>query len=231
MNLLSVKNISKKYGFDDSLVYALDGVSFNLSQGEFVVIVGQSGCGKSTMLNMIGGIDKPDSGIVCFQGNDINKFSNKEVLDYRVKDLGYIFQSYNLIKNLTVHENIELATEMLDFDVDIEHALKDVGLEKYKDHLPSELSGGQQQRVAIARAIIKKPKLLLCDEPTGALDSKSSIQVLKLLRELTGKGITVVMVTHNLDYCEISDRVISMSDGKIVSDKVNDSVKAIDSLV
>ena len=213
---LSLRNVSKFYG-ENNEIKALDDVTLQLFTGQFVVILGASGSGKSTLLNIIGGMDSVSQGSVNFAGVDITRLSEKMFAEYRREVVGFIFQFYNLMPNLTALENVEIAElpgQMLAID-----AIKSVGLEDRQYNFPSEMSGGEQQRVAIARAIVKDPKILLCDEPTGALDSKTGKKIIKLLQEMNkDKDKIVVIVTHNAEIAKIADRVIKLSDGKIVSD-------------
>ena len=213
---MTVTKVSKFYG-EQNEIKALDDVSVQFFTGEFVVVLGASGSGKSTLLNIMGGMDKVSEGKVNFAGVDITKVSEKIMADYRREVVGFIFQFYNLMPNLTALENVEIAElpgEMKAID-----ALKAVGLEDRKNNFPSELSGGEQQRVSIARALVKNPKILLCDEPTGALDSKTGKKIIGLLQDLNkNKDKIVVVVTHNAEIAKIADRVIKISDGKIVSD-------------
>lgn len=213
---LSLRNVSKFYG-ENNEIKALDDVTLQLFTGQFVVILGASGSGKSTLLNIIGGMDSVSQGSVNFAGVDITRLSEKMFAEYRREVVGFIFQFYNLMPNLTALENVEIAElpgQMLATD-----AIKSVGLEDRQYNFPSEMSGGEQQRVAIARAIVKDPKILLCDEPTGALDSKTGKKIIKLLQEMNkDKDKIVVIVTHNAEIAKIADRVIKLSDGKIVSD-------------
>lgn len=213
---LSLRNVSKFYG-ENNEIKALDDVTLQLFTGQFVVILGASGSGKSTLLNIIGGMDSVSQGSVNFAGVDITRLSEKMFAEYRREVVGFIFQFYNLMPNLTALENVEISElpgQMLATD-----AIKSVGLEDRQYNFPSEMSGGEQQRVAIARAIVKDPKILLCDEPTGALDSKTGKKIIKLLQEMNkDKDKIVVIVTHNAEIAKIADRVIKLSDGKIVSD-------------
>ncbi len=225
---VSLRHVSKFYG-EENEIKALDDVSLQLFTGEFVVILGASGSGKSTLLNIIGGMDSVSEGSVNFAGVDITQLSEKMYANYRRNVVGFIFQFYNLMPNLTALENVELAElpgQMLAID-----ALKAVGLEKRQYNFPSEMSGGEQQRVAIARALVKDPKILLCDEPTGALDSKTGKKIIKLLKNANkNKDKIVVVVTHNAAIAEIADRVIKLSDGKIVSDITNKNPKKIEEI-
>lgn len=225
---LAVDHISKFYG-ENFEIKALDNLSLQLFTGQFVVILGASGSGKSTLLNMIGGMDTVSAGSINFAGVDITSLSDKIYAQYRREVVGFIFQFYNLMPNLTALENVELAElpgEMLAID-----ALKAVGLEDKADNFPSELSGGEQQRVAIARALVKNPKILLCDEPTGALDSKTGKMIIKLLMDMNkNKDKIVVVVTHNSAIAECADRVLKISDGKIISDETNKNPKSIEDI-
>lgn len=225
---LAVDHISKFYG-ENFEIKALDNLSLQLFTGQFVVILGASGSGKSTLLNMIGGMDTVSAGSINFAGVDITSLSDKIYAQYRREVVGFIFQFYNLMPNLTALENVELAElpgEMLAID-----ALKAVGLEDKADSFPSELSGGEQQRVAIARALVKNPKILLCDEPTGALDSKTGKMIIKLLMDMNkNKDKIVVVVTHNSAIAECADRVLKISDGKIISDETNKNPKSIEDI-
>ena len=225
---LAVDHVSKLYG-ENFEVKALDNLSLQLFTGQFVVILGASGSGKSTLLNVIGGMDTVTGGTINFAGIDITELPDKVFAKYRREVVGFIFQFYNLMPNLTALENVELAElpgEMLAID-----ALKAVGLEDKQDNFPSELSGGEQQRVAIARALVKNPKILLCDEPTGALDSKTGKMIIKLLMDMNKKkDKIVVVVTHNSAIAEVADRVLKISDGKIVSDVLQKNPKSIEEI-
>lgn len=225
---LAVDHVSKLYG-ENFEVKALDNLSLQLFTGQFVVILGASGSGKSTLLNVIGGMDTVTGGTINFAGIDITELPDKVFAKYRREVVGFIFQFYNLMPNLTALENVELAElpgEMLAID-----ALRAVGLEDKQDNFPSELSGGEQQRVAIARALVKNPKILLCDEPTGALDSKTGKMIIKLLMDMNKKkDKIVVVVTHNSAIAEVADRVLKISDGKIVSDVVQKNPKSIEEI-
>lgn len=219
--LLRLENVKKDYKTSDVIVTAVKDTSVTFSKGELVVILGQSGSGKSTLLNLIGGIDRVTEGKVYFKDRDISKFNSKELTNYRKEHVGFIFQFYNLIPNLTVRENIELATSISSSPLDINEIARLIDLENYLDHFPTQLSGGQQQRVAIARAVAKNPEVLLCDEPTGALDSTTGKLVLNLLREVNRiKKNTTIMVTHNVSIGKMADRLIKMKDGVIVEDSI-----------
>lgn len=225
---LTASNISKFYG-ENNEVKALDNLSLQLFTGQFVVILGASGSGKSTLLNLIGGMDTVSEGSINIAGVDITKLSEKMYAQYRREVVGFIFQFYNLMPNLTVLENVELSE--LPGGMKAEDAIKAVGLENKHNNFPSELSGGEQQRVSIARAIVKNPTVLLCDEPTGALDSKTGKKIIKLLMDVNkNKDKIVVVVTHNAAIAEIADRVIKISDGKVVSDVLQQKPKSIEEI-
>ncbi len=219
---IQLKNAKKQYGTGEAAVYALDGAELSVGQGKIYVILGPSGSGKSTLLNMIGGLDSLDSGTISVAGQDISKAGKKELTNYRRESVGFVFQFYNLIPDLTVQENIEVVSDISDNPLDIEEVLEALDIEKYRRRFPKELSGGQQQRVAIARALIKNPKLLLCDELTGALDTKSSRQVLKFIEKVNRQfGTTIVIITHNEAIAGMADYIVRIKDGKIASNKEN----------
>jgi len=222
--ILKATDLTKDYIMGEVTVSALRGVSFDLFDGEFVVILGPSGSGKSTMLNIIGGIDKPTTGSVMFGGKDVAKARDRELTAYRRTAVGFVFQFYNLIPNLTARENIILATELSSNPIPPEELLTNIGLGERGSHFPPQLSGGEQQRVAIARAIGKNPALLLCDEPTGALDIKTGVQVLRILKDFNKQyKKTVVIITHNSGIGEMGDRVFNVKDGLIDSIVINSS--------
>ncbi len=228
-----VTNLSKVYNEgQENEVRALDGISFTVKEGEFAVILGPSGAGKSTILNILGGMDTSTSGSFCFGDRDVSKFKEKQLALYRRKDVGFVFQFYNLLPNLNCLENVEIAASLVPDPFDAEKVLADVGLEDRRGNFPSQLSGGEQQRTAIARAIVKNPGLLLCDEPTGALDSKTGASILSLLSKL-GKDYrkTVIMVTHNAKIAEVANHLIRISDGKIAYDGYVDHPKDIKDIV
>jgi putative ABC transport system ATP-binding protein len=212
----------KKYGAGETEVYALDHVDLELEQGRICVILGPSGSGKSTLLNMLGGLDSLDSGELIVDGRLVSELTNNQRTDYRKEDVGFVFQFYNLIPDLTVEENIEVVADISANPLDMDEVLHALDIEKYRRRFPKELSGGQQQRVAIARAMIKNPKLLLCDELTGALDTKSSRSVLKFVEKMSKQfGTTVAIITHNEAIAGMADQVIMLKDGKIVEDCIN----------
>lgn len=231
MAFINLQKITKKYGSGEAEIVALGGIDLSIEKGEFVVILGSSGAGKSTMLNIIGGMDSATSGKYFVNDIDVTALSDKKLALFRRKEVGFVFQFYNLMPNLTAKENVELSIHGAKNAIDAEEALKLVGLEKRVNNFPSGLSGGEQQRVSIARAIAKRPSILLCDEPTGALDSKTGKSILVLLKELCDKdGQTVIIVTHNANIALIAERVIRLSDGKIISDEKNPSPKEIDDI-
>lgn len=227
-SFIELKNVKKTYKVGNQKFNALDGIDLNINQGEFVVILGPSGAGKSTLLNLLGGMDKVTSGMIIIGENDIAKYNDKELTRYRANDVGFIFQFYNIMPTLTVDENINLIKDVTNTSKDSKEVLKSVGLLKHADKFPQELSGGEQQRVSIARAIMKNPKVLLCDEPTGALDSKTGVEVLKLLRKQSDEDTTVIIVTHNSLIAEIADRIIKIKNGKVESNDLNKHPKNID---
>ena len=227
-SFIKLKNVRKSYIVGEQQFNALDGVDLEINQGEFVVILGPSGAGKSTLLNLLGGMDKPTSGSIYVGENDISKYTDKELTRYRASDVGFIFQFYNIMPTLTVDENVNLIKDVTNTSKDSKEVLKSVGLLKHMDKFPQELSGGEQQRVSIARAIMKNPKVLLCDEPTGALDSKTGVEVLKLLRKQSDFDTTVIIVTHNALIAEVADRVIKVKNGKVESNELNKHPKNID---
>ncbi|KEY61859.1 ABC transporter ATP-binding protein [Lactococcus cremoris] len=229
MTFIEVINESKIYQSGQEKIYANDQVNFEIEKGELAVILGSSGAGKSTVLNILGGMDTNDEGEVIIDKEKISNFSNKELITYRRYAVGFVFQFYNLVNNLTALENVELASEIVENALDAKEVLKSVGLEHRIHNFPSQLSGGEQQRVAIARAIAKNPKILLCDEPTGALDYHTGKQILKILQDMTRKeGKTVIIVTHNAAIAPIANRVIQMHDGKIKKIENNSQPEDID---
>ena len=227
-SFIELKNIKKTYIVGEQKFNALDGVDLSIEQGEFVVILGPSGAGKSTLLNLLGGMDKPTSGSIMIGENDISKYNDKELTRYRANEVGFIFQFYNIMPTLTVEENVNLIKDVTNTSKNSKEVLKSVGLSRHADKFPQELSGGEQQRVSIARAIMKNPKILLCDEPTGALDSKTGVEVLKLLREQCDDNTTVIIVTHNALIADIADHVIKVKNGKVEENIINKHPKNID---
>lgn len=226
-----MKNSYKRYKSGQSEIIANNDISFEIEKGELAIILGSSGAGKSTVLNILGGMDTNDEGNVLIDGKDISTFNEKELTNYRRNDVGFVFQFYNLVPNLTAKENVELASEIVKDALDATEVLKSVGLGERIDNFPAQLSGGEQQRVAIARAVAKNPKLLLCDEPTGALDYHTGKQVLKILQDMVRKeGATVVIVTHNQALAPIADRVIHMHDSKIRDIELNSNPQNIETL-
>lgn len=231
MENIVVNNLLKEYGTDNNKVVANDNISFDIDEGEFVVILGPSGAGKSTLLNIIGGMDSATSGSINVFGKEIVGLNEKELTKYRREDIGFVFQFYNLIPNLTVLENVELAGQIVKQSKSAEDILKQVGLEHRMNNFPSQISGGEQQRVAIARAIAKNPQLLLCDEPTGALDYKTGKNILNLLKEYCkNEKRTVIIITHNSSIAQAADKVIEIYDAKVKKVFVNQSPKNIDEI-
>ena len=244
MAYIEVIDTYKRYKVGENTVVANNGINFSIEKGEFVVILGPSGAGKSTVLNILGGMDTCDEGKIIIDKTDISKFNNKQLTKYRRHDVGFVFQLYNLVQNLTEKENVELATQIQNLtakenvelatqisknSLDVDKTLELVGLEDRKDNFPSQLSGGEQQRVSIARAIAKNPKLLLCDEPTGALDYNTGKQVLKTLQDTCrNTGTTVIVITHNSAIAQMADRVIKINDAKVRSIEVNKNPLSIE---
>ncbi len=228
MSYISVKNLTKIYKMGEVTIKALDNVSFDIEEGELTVVLGPSGAGKTTILNILGGMDSATSGKVIIDNNDIAKYNSRKLTDYRRYDIGFVFQFYNLVGNLTAIENVSLASQICKNPMDSSEALKSVGLLDRRDHFPAQLSGGEQQRVSIARAIAKNPKLLLCDEPTGALDSKTGKKIIELLQDTCHKTkTTTIIITHNAIIADIADKVIKVKNGKIESVTVNKKPKLV----
>ena len=221
---IEFKNVKKVYKMGEVNIEALSGVNFSVDKGEFVVVAGARGAGKSTILNILGGMDSPTSGEIIVDGKYINDYSNKELITYRRYDIGFVFQFYNLVQNLTAKENVELATQICKDPLNIDEIMEAVGLQDRKNNFPAQLSGGEQQRVAIARALAKNPKILLCDEPTGALDYNTGKSILKLLQDMCRTmEMTVIIITHNLALTPMGDKVIRVKNGKIESVVINEN--------
>lgn len=231
MSFIEFDSVYKRYKMGEIAINAADGITFNIEQGEFVVVVGPSGAGKTTLLNILGGMDDCDDGKIRVAGELINDYDRKRLIEYRRYDVGFVFQFYNLVQNLTALENVELATQISKKSLHAEKVLERVGLADRIHNFPSQLSGGEQQRVAIARALAKNPKLLLCDEPTGALDYNTGKLILKLLQETCRKNnMTVVIVTHNLALCPMADRVVHVKSGEIQKVELNEHPMSIDDI-
>lgn len=230
-SFVELKNVYKRYKMGEVTITASNGVSFTIEKGEFAVIVGSSGAGKTTILNILGGMDSCDEGEVIVDGKDVAKLSPKELIEYRRYDIGFVFQFYNLVQNLTAKENIELATQITKDAYDPVEVLKEVGLEDRINNFPSQLSGGEQQRVSIARALAKKPKLLLCDEPTGALDYNTGKNILKLLHDTCrNNNMTVILITHNQAITPMADRIIKMKNSKVESITLNENPMPVENI-
>ena len=228
---IELKNVVKSYTMGDVTIYANNGVNFKVNKGEFTVIVGASGAGKTTRLNMLGGMDTPTSGTILVDGHNIATYDDKQLTDYRRDDIGFVFQFYNLVQNLTALENVELASQISKDPLNSLDILERVGLGGRKDNFPAQLSGGEQQRVAIARAIAKNPKLLLCDEPTGALDYQTGKSILGLLRSMCDNyGMTVIVITHNSALAPMADQVIHLKNGKVEKQEYNEHPESIDNI-
>ena len=231
MSLVEFKNVYKRYKMGEITINAVDGISFSVEEGEFAVLVGASGAGKTTVLNILGGMDSCTEGEIIVGDRSVSRLSDRQLIEYRRYDIGFVFQFYNLVHNLTAKENVELAAQICRDPMDSEKALESVGLLDRKDNFPAQLSGGEQQRVSIARALAKNPKLLLCDEPTGALDYNTGRQILALLQETCrSQRMTVMLITHNNAITPMADHVIEMKSGKIVRDEYNEHPKSIDEI-
>ncbi len=231
MSYIEFKNVNKNYKMGEITIKALDNTNFQIEKGELVVIVGPSGAGKTTTLNILGGMDTATSGDVLVDGKNIATLKGKNLIKYRREDIGFVFQFYNLVPNLTAKENVELATQICKDSLDVDSVIEKVGLENRKNNFPSQLSGGEQQRVAIARAIAKNPKLLLCDEPTGALDYKTGKQILKLLENTCRKEkMTVIIITHNTAIAPMADKVIHFKNGTAESIEINENPMPIENI-
>ncbi|HAE61525.1 MAG TPA: macrolide ABC transporter ATP-binding protein [Eubacteriaceae bacterium] len=224
MSFVKLINVIKRYKMGEVIITAVDGVDFEIEKGDFAVVVGASGAGKTTVLNLLGGMDKLDEGSIIVDGADISMYNDKMLTEYRRFDIGFVFQFYNLIQNLTAKENVELASQISKNPLDVEMVLNMVGLKERMDNFPSQLSGGEQQRVAIARALAKNPKILLCDEPTGALDYQTGKSILKLLQDTCkNQGMTVIVITHNAAIQHMADKIIKMKNGKVSKFMVNEN--------
>lgn len=231
MSYIEFKDVVKEYKMGDVVIKALDNTNFSIDKGELVAIVGPSGAGKTTTLNILGGMDRATSGSVLVNEKEITSLTNKQLIQYRRNDIGFVFQFYNLVQNLTAKENVELATQLCSDALNVDEILDKVGLKDRKDNFPSQLSGGEQQRVAIARAIAKNPKLLLCDEPTGALDYKTGKQILKLLQDTCRREkMTVVIITHNTAIAPMADKVIHFKNGTAENIIINEKPISIDKI-
>ena len=231
MSYIEVKNVEKEYKMGEVIIKALNNTNFSIEKGELVVIVGPSGAGKTTSLNILGGMDTASSGEVVVDGKRIDKLKNKDLIKYRREDIGFVFQFYNLVQNLTAVENVELATQICKDSLDPKEVLEKVGLKDRMKNFPSQLSGGEQQRVAISRAIAKNPKLLLCDEPTGALDYNTGKQILKLLQDTCRKeNMTVIIITHNTAIAPMADKVIYFKNGTAENIKINENPMPIENI-
>ena len=231
MSYIELKNVKKEYVMGEIKIVAAHNVSFAIEKGELVVILGPSGAGKTTILNLLGGMDNATSGSIIVDGEDVTKLKRKELIGYRRNSIGFVFQFYNLVQNLTALENVELAVQICKNPFDPQTVLEQVGLKDRINNFPAQLSGGEQQRVAIARAIAKNPKLLLCDEPTGALDSKTGIKILELLQKSCREmGMTTIIITHNAIISEIADKVIRLKNGTIEEVKINKKPKDVKEL-
>lgn len=230
-NIIEFKDVVKEFRSGEHVLKAADNLNFSISKGEFVVVLGPSGAGKSTMLNLLGGLDSLTSGKIYVNGKNIGNYDEDELTKYRANNIGFIFQFYNLISNLNVLENVELMKDIVNTPIDGTKILESVGLKNHEDQFPSQLSGGEQQRVAIARALTKNPEILLCDEPTGALDSKTGVKILSLLQNMSkNKGTTVVIVTHNAILANAADKIIKIKNGKIEDVIINEEPMSVEEI-
>lgn len=228
---VKLEEVTKVYGKGEVLIKAVDGIDFTIEKGEFVIVVGPSGAGKTTVLNILGGMDSASSGHVWVDGEDIAKYNSRQLTEYRREDIGFVFQFYNLVPNLTALENVELALQICKDPLDAAEVLREVGLEHRLTNFPAQLSGGEQQRVSIARALAKNPKLLLCDEPTGALDYQTGKAILKLLQDMCReRGMTVIVITHNSALAPMADRIIRIKNGKVSSMKLNEKPMPVEEI-
>lgn len=231
MSYIQLNNLTKEFKSGDTKIVANDKINFSLDKGKLLIIVGASGAGKTTLLNLIGGMDKATSGEILIDGKNLVGLSDRDLTEYRRNDVGFVFQHYNLIPNLTALENVEMASEISDNPLEAEEVLEEVGLSHRLNNFPSQLSGGEQQRVAIARALAKNPKLLLCDEPTGALDYETGKNILRLLQDASRKmGATVIIITHNSLIKPMADQVIEIRDGKVEKDYINENPVSVDEI-
>ena len=230
-HFIEFKDVKKIYQMGEIEIEALSGISFAIEEGDFVIIVGSSGAGKSTILNILGGMDRCSSGIISVDGTEVSAMNDKELTLFRRNDIGFVFQFYNLVPNLTAQENVELATQISKNPLDIQKTIESVGLQERKKNFPAQLSGGEQQRVAIARAVAKNPKLLLCDEPTGALDYQTGKQILQMLQDMNKeRKMTVIVITHNLALAPMGNKVIRVKSGLVDSIDVNKNPKPVESI-
>lgn len=230
MSYVELRNVTKEYKTGEVVIKAADGINLSFEKGEFVVIVGPSGAGKTTVLNILGGMDTLTDGQVIVDGKDISKYTSKQLTTYRRHDIGFVFQFYNLVQNLTALENVELAGQICTNPLEAEKVMTEVGLKDRMKNFPAQLSGGEQQRVSIARALAKNPKLLLCDEPTGALDYQTGKAILKLLQDTCRSGITVVVITHNQAIAPMADRIIKIKNGRVSESIINETPKSVEEI-
>ena len=231
MDFITFENVEREYRVGGAVIRAVDGVSFELERGTFNAVLGQSGAGKTTVLNLLGGMDSPTAGRIVVNGKEVSGMSERELTDYRRTQIGFVFQFYNLVPNLTALENVQLAEEICSDPLDAKEMLARVGLENRMDNFPSQMSGGEQQRVSIARALAKNPEIVLCDEPTGALDSETGRRVLRLIRDVSGDlGKTVIIVTHNAPIAEMAQTVLHMRDGKIAGTEFHEHPKDVEEI-